>query len=317
MESYKRAMAIFFLILFGISLISCAIAPEPRRARYINILEAYAPIIHGPHESAEDKESMANKIIDRQDEYRSLLDDSRTNINLRLEILDAMRGELKFALTMLFLAGEHYTIKGQTDKAKQVYQNVIRIFVGATYSGYRDRARMEIENLKSNDAERGQLAAEGRKVEAERQQLAMSKLPSVSTAGETTRDGRFIAYNNATVFDTKTNLMWAAKDNGSNINWENAKSYCENYRGGGYTDWRMPTLDELAGLYDSNKSYKATQSNYNVHLTEFIQLSACCPWASETRGSGAAFFGFDGNGRHWFPQSYSLHDRALPVRSGK
>jgi hypothetical protein len=28
-------------------------------------------------------------------------------------------------------------------------------------------------------------------------------------AGEKTRDGRFIAYDNGTVLDTKTNLMWA------------------------------------------------------------------------------------------------------------
>jgi uncharacterized caspase-like protein len=46
-------------------------------------------------------------------------------------------------------------------------------------------------------------------------------------------DGRFIAYNNGTVLDTQTNLIWAAEDNGSDINWENAKSYCENYREGG------------------------------------------------------------------------------------
>ena len=76
-----------------------------------------------------------------------------------------------------------------------------------------------------------------------------------STAGEKARDGRFIAYDNGTVLDTKTNLMWAAKDNGSDINWADAKSYCENYRGGGYTDWRMPTTDELAGLYDAAKTY--------------------------------------------------------------
>jgi len=63
--------------------------------------------------------------------------------------------------------------------------------------------------------------------------LAMSKRPSVSTAKEIKRDGRFIAYDDGTVLDTKTNLMWAAKDNGSNINWQGAKSYCENYRGGG------------------------------------------------------------------------------------
>lgn len=142
--------------------------------------------------------------------------------------------------------------------------------------------------------------------------------PSTSKARETGRDGRFIAYEDGTVLDTRTNLMWAAKDNGRNINWANAKSYCRNYRGGGYTDWRMPTQDELAGLYDSSKTYKATQSNSPVHLTELIQLSACCPWGSETRGSDAAVFTFGSGGWYFGHQSIGSYDRrALPVRSGK
>lgn len=62
--------------------------------------------------------------------------------------------------------------------------------------------------------------------------------------------GRFIAYDNGTVLDTLTNRMWAAKDNGSDIDGANAKSYYENYRGCGYSDWRMPTQDELANIYD-------------------------------------------------------------------
>ena len=67
---------------------------------------------------------------------------------------------------------------------------------------------------------------------------------------------RFIANSNGTVLDTQTDLLWAAKDNGSGINWQDAKKYCENYRGGGYSDWRMPTQEELGGLYDAGKSYK-------------------------------------------------------------
>lgn len=147
--------------------------------------------------------------------------------------------------------------------------------------------------------------------------LAMAKRPSVSTGNEIKRDGRFIAYDNGTVLDTRTNLMWAAKDNGSGIDSDNAKAYCENYRGGGYTDWRMPTQDELVGLYDANKSYRATQRSYNVHLTELISLSTCCPWASETRGPVAAYFYFDGGYRNWSHWSDDTDNRALPVRSGK
>jgi hypothetical protein len=138
-----------------------------------------------------------------------------------------------------------------------------------------------------------------------------------ASAREIKRDGRFIAYDNGTVKDTKTGLMWASKDNGEDINWNDAKRYCENYRGGGYTDWRMPTQEELAGLYDESKNYQVTQERYNVHLTKLIELSSCCPWASETRGSEAAVFFFYRGRSFWYSRSYSRVRRALPVRSGK
>lgn len=131
------------------------------------------------------------------------------------------------------------------------------------------------------------------------------------------RDGRFIAYDNGTVSDTRTGLMWAAKDNGAGINWADARSYCIHYRGGGYTDWRMPTQDELAGLYDASKSYMS-DCGYDVRMTELIRLTCTAPWASETRGSGAATFYFTGHGRSWNPQSFGTsYGRALPVRFGK
>jgi len=116
---------------------------------------------------------------------------------------------------------------------------------------------------------------------------------------------RFMDSKEGVVLDTKTNLIWPAKDNGSEINWVNAKSYCENYRGGGYTDWRMPTQDELAELYASG-----------AHKDK-IELIHGWVWASETRGSDAALFHFGGGIRTWFHQSYDYYGRALPVRSGK
>ena len=47
--------------------------------------------------------------------------------------------------------------------------------------------------------------------------------------------------------------MWAAKDNEYDLNWVSAKSYCEDYRGGGYKDWRMPTEEELKGIFGSGE----------------------------------------------------------------
>jgi sulfatase modifying factor 1 len=133
--------------------------------------------------------------------------------------------------------------------------------------------------------------------------------PSPSVGSEISRDDRFNAYRDGTVLDTRTNLMWAAKDNGSNINWPDAKRYCENYRGGGYKDWRMPTMDELAGLYD-----KLVSGNKPYFLTPHITLTGSSPWASESRGSDAANFHFNFGERSWHPRSDTFGHRALPVR---
>jgi len=138
------------------------------------------------------------------------------------------------------------------------------------------------------------------------------------------REGQFIAYDNGTVLDTNTKLMWASKDNGSNINWASAKSYCENYRGGGYTDWRMPTQDELTVLYDSSKS-RALVGDTIIYIhvaTTFIRLTSTWVWATDTGGSDVtSLFGFH-LGKPFWPhrlgdQAYDHYCRALPVRSGK
>ena len=144
--------------------------------------------------------------------------------------------------------------------------------------------------------------------------------PYTADRATTARDSRFIAYDNGTVLDTKTNLMWAVRDNGKIINWKEAKYYCENYRGGDYTDWRMPTQDELAGLYDESKAYKSDCGDgRDVHLvTELIRVRCGWVWSSGERGNQAAYFLFYDGTRNWSSQSnVSYNFRALPVRSGR
>ena len=145
-------------------------------------------------------------------------------------------------------------------------------------------------------------------------------VPNYSIAGEKARDGRFIAYDNGTVLDTRTNLMWADKDNGKLIPWPYAETYCENYRGGGYDDWRLPTLDELDGLYDVTKAYPSDcDEGANVHITELIRLRCGYVWSSETIGTNGAYYFVFYNGKQtWCHQTdinYNL--RVLPVRDNK
>lgn len=138
--------------------------------------------------------------------------------------------------------------------------------------------------------------------------------------GQAAKDGRFVVHKtNETVLDTKTNLMWALKDNGSDISWTNAKSYCENHRAGGYTDWRMPTQEELASLYDTNKTRPAScASDFKIHVTtDLIETTCFAVWASETRAADAAQFSFVYGTPSWYLQSHTYGMRALPVRSNK
>lgn len=114
------------------------------------------------------------------------------------------------------------------------------------------------------------------------------------------------------LLDTKTGLMWAVLDNHTDTDWDYARRYCENYRIGGFSDWRLPTLDELASLYDSSIDGKNA-----CHLTRHITLSKCSSWALEIRGFEAANFAFDNGNRRWIRSSIFIDNRVLPVRSGK
>jgi hypothetical protein len=128
-------------------------------------------------------------------------------------------------------------------------------------------------------------------------------------------DERFKAYGDGVVLDKKTKLMWAAKDNGYDINSQDAKSYFKNFQKSGYKDWRMPTKDELAGLCELSVT-----GNNGYHLTNLIELSNGFLWASDTRGSEVANFDFNLCNQRWSNSSdpyESLFMRVLPVRSAK
>ena len=50
--------------------------------------------------------------------------------------------------------------------------------------------------------------------------------------------------------DEETGLMWKRNDNGKNTDWHGANEYAKSLKLGGYTDWRLPTIEELETLYD-------------------------------------------------------------------
>lgn len=54
--------------------------------------------------------------------------------------------------------------------------------------------------------------------------------------------------------DPDTLLMWTMKDNGRHVDWNEANDLASQHREGGYSDWRLPTVEELESLYDPTDS---------------------------------------------------------------
>jgi hypothetical protein len=79
----------------------------------------------------------------------------------------------------------------------------------------------------------------------------------------------------ATWTDPATALMWAGQDNGADINWSQAKSYCANLQLGGYSNWRLPNIYELATIYNPPP---ADGLDVSGHVKGKIHYNICVAW---------------------------------------
>lgn len=230
---------------------------------------------------------------------------NRVFMNVRSDVMKET-GQVPWELSSL--VGDFYFHPGP---ATEPVLSAVRPSVD--YVGERKKIEEERELLRQKAA----LEGERHNLEEERQRLAKLKSSTVPSVTEIGRDGRYIAYRDGSVLDTQTNLMWAARDNGVDINWNNAKRYCEGYRGGGYTDWRIPTQNELWGLYDAGKPRPAP-CNRTQHIyvaTELIDITCFGPWAYESRNSDAVLLNFHNGVWFWPPKSNTNGTRVIPVRS--
>lgn len=106
----------------------------------------------------------------------------------------------------------------------------------------------------------------------------------------------FVDNNDGTVSDLNTGLMWK-KDEGPDLNWEEALKYCQDLDLGGHKDWRLPTIREIGSIMDL--SFK----DNGWFPKQFFPGTKTAPlgfyWSSTTYGDtfgwGVNFqFGYDG-----------------------
>lgn len=130
------------------------------------------------------------------------------------------------------------------------------------------------------------------------------------TGAKKAENGGFEDLGNGSLRDTKTELVWTQADNGRDINWDDAMSYCAN-KGVG---WSLPTVAQLQGIYDSNGNGTSCGA-FTCKVSSLFRLTSEWFWSSERDSSSSAFFVDLAAGlRASFPVSFSSPGHALCVR---
>jgi hypothetical protein len=92
--------------------------------------------------------------------------------------------------------------------------------------------------------------------------------------------------NNGTITDNSTGLMWQKSGSPDYMNYDNAKAYIEELNSkkfAGYSDWRLPTVDELKSLLTPK------EMNGDLYIDPVFDKTQRYCWTSDTRASGGAW----------------------------
>ena len=113
------------------------------------------------------------------------------------------------------------------------------------------------------------------------------------------------------VTDNATLLQWQDETTSATMNWANANTYCTDLDFGGYTDWRLPTVEELITI--ANKSAVEPSK-----FTEFVNIVSSYYWSSSTDASDTSYawsVGFSYGNGYWDGKTGSNY--VLCVRAGQ
>jgi hypothetical protein len=130
------------------------------------------------------------------------------------------------------MPGEHIITAASEDGVDQVQQ------ITSVKGGMQKLVNIELYPLRFARIEgQREAAAEAARVEQQRQeQEQLARKQELEAA-----DGVWT--------DPDTGLMWARTDLGQ-VSWHYAAGYCQTVRLAGHNDWRLPTYQELRGIYE-------------------------------------------------------------------
>jgi serine/threonine protein kinase len=139
--------------------------------------------------------------------------------------------------------------------------------------------------------------------------LRIIKYSNKRKKDSTQHDSRFQVSGDGIIVDTITGLKWVPNLAG-NKTLDEAKQYAENLRLGGYTDWRLPSLNELQSLYEPSKETKLSNRDI-IHIDQAFKLDNAMVWSSTN-----VFSFYFSNGRPGLDKNSTLGG-VLVVRSSQ
>lgn len=131
-------------------------------------------------------------------------------------------------------------------------------------------------------------------------------------------DQRFFNYADGTTLDHETGLLWMTQDywqrEGKWLNWYTANEYAQrmnNKKFAGYTDWRLPTPEEAATLYDKRKRNVDKDGDKIFIDSMFPKGAGWGTWTSEEKRNKAVAVSYKDEGGQAYQDKISGVDAFL------
>jgi len=83
----------------------------------------------------------------------------------------------------------------------------------------------------------------------------------------------FIDRGDGTILDTRTNFLWQQSSPSKKFTWKESNEYCKSLMFVGYSDWRLPTKEELEYLINRK---------YSPSIDPIFECKPSWYWSSST-----------------------------------
>ena len=132
-------------------------------------------------------------------------------------------------------------------------------------------------------------------------------------AAESPASAEMIDQGEGVLKQVTTGLEWAQSDNGADIGWSAAGSYCA----GKGAAWRLPSVAELLSLYDKSGNVETNcGAGYTCRVSPLFRLSGPWAWSDEASTSLSAWIVILSKGNTYtYVVSDATKKRALCARS--